>query len=117
MDAHERVTTSNESVSDRVPGLVASQVRWQRAALAVLLRETGRHVCKPWVPAWLVVEETRAQAGCTPQAASGALRALLTVGLAARAETERGMFWKPTDAAIRAHGLLMAGRGDEEAQS
>src|SRR4051812_13791893 len=88
--------------------LSAPQVRWQGAALKVLLHESGRQVYPPWIPAWLAVAEIRAQAGCTSQAASGALRALLTVGVAARAETSEGLFWKPTDAAVRSHELLMA---------
>jgi hypothetical protein len=92
-------------------------IKATRAALTVLLHETGRHVCKPWVPAWLVISEVRAQASCTPQAASGALRALLTVGLADRAETARGHFWKPTDAAIRSHALLAAGPSSPEGET
>jgi DNA anti-recombination protein RmuC len=89
------------------------QVKWQGAALKVLLTQTDEMVWKPWIPASFAVAEIRAEAGCSGQAASGALRALLTVGLAARSETAKGLFWRPTDAAVRSQVLLMAEFKDE----
>lgn len=91
------------------------QVRWQSAALEVLLTTTGKYdlVYGPWIPAWMVVGEICDKAACTYQAANGALKALLTVGLADRSETNEGSFWKATAAASRAADLLLGPFKDE----
>lgn len=82
------------------------QREWQAAALRALLDGHPVDGLGPWVPASHVLAAIRDDTGCTAQAASGALRALLTVGLADRAETHRGLFWKATHAAERAALLL-----------
>jgi hypothetical protein len=87
--------------------LEGPQGKWQLAALQALLAETGIHVRGPWVPAWRLMEAIQERESCSSQAATGALRALLTVGLADRAETREGLFWKPTEAAERMHDLIV----------
>jgi hypothetical protein len=82
------------------------QRRWQEAALSVLLCEAGTYGRGPWIPAGEVVAATQNATGCTTQAATGALRSLLMVGLADRCQTSEGAFWKATDAAQRFDELL-----------
>lgn len=82
------------------------QTRWQAAALSTLLTHAGAFDRGPWLPSSDARKLIEDAAGCTPQAASGALRALRTVGLAATSETHEGVFWKATDAAKRAQKLL-----------
>lgn len=93
--------------------LTEVQRRWQRDALATLLDNRGSFPCSPWLPASVVVLAIRDRANCSPQAATGALRALLTVGLAESCETHRGRYWKATDAAERAEQLLPTQQKDK----
>jgi hypothetical protein len=89
------------------------QIRWQSGALRVLLDGAGKHDRGPWIPAGDAAKAIRDETGCTQQAANGALKALLTVGLADRSETSEGHFWKATNAAERGHELFTASFQEE----
>jgi hypothetical protein len=80
------------------------QLERQASTLHVLFISGGERA--PWVPLKDVIELTRRVCGCTSQTANGALRSLLSAGLAARAETDEGVFWKLTPAAERVHELF-----------
>lgn len=87
--------------------LSALQVEWQSTALHALLQAEDEGL-GPWVGAPRVVESIKDACGCRGQAASGALRSLLSVGLADRAENPAGaVYWKPTLGAERAYQLLL----------
>jgi hypothetical protein len=79
------------------------QLDWQSAAFhALFVVETDR---EPWVHGRDLTAAIREVTGCTAQAASGALRSLISVGLAERAETAEGIFFRRTAAAERAYEI------------
>lgn len=92
------------------------QLRWQSAALKTLLDGADTYDRGAWMPAGEATAAIQNLANCTPQAATGALRSLLHAGLADRAETYEGVFWKPTEAAIRANTLVLE-RFSEEVEA
>jgi hypothetical protein len=84
---------------------------WQGAALSVLLDHAATYDRGPngrgsWLASGEAMAATQTTVGCTQQAATGAFRALLSVGLADRRETHEGVFWKATEAALRSRLLF-----------
>lgn len=92
-----------------------TKLKAQAAALNVLLTVDQRvNTHSPWIEGTAAREQIMEQAGCSWQAAAGALRSLQHVGLADRAEDISGtVHWRALDTAVRASLLILDLFSDE----
>jgi len=87
------------------------QLDWQSAAFHGLFVVVSDR--EPWVPGPDLLAVIREVTHCTSQAANGALRSLISVGLAERAETAEGVFFRRTAAAERSYELSQFDLADQ----